>query len=348
MALFGDAKIRQMPLPLGLVGEVAKLVLLQPLPGRFRQPLVLHVGEGFLVDPVIGMACPQQLQKIDPALRAAALEPGEELVADVGHITTQALMTGASVIDRDRARDLEASGEQRRLLGVKALGLLEQQRVELTRGDLDTPFVQPLAQQRLSHLAVVMLIEDVAHQRGTEMATLERGGQPSDQGLTLERLPAGQAIANGVGPDEEILDHEVPVALEARSSGNGLLRLDDFVLVDGQLRRLGSLPRPRRLSLGAPWLLLLLLLASLLIELARLELRAFLLALRHRHLILQPLNLFVLQLNLPCQSLDDPEQGLDERCAFLVDDVQPPPRVIEKLPASYRAAVRQERSLRDW
>ena len=41
-----------MPLPLGLVGEVAKLVLLQRFPGRFRQPLVLHGGEGFLVGPV--------------------------------------------------------------------------------------------------------------------------------------------------------------------------------------------------------------------------------------------------------------------------------------------------------
>ena len=86
-------------MPGALIGKARAVMLTQRLQEHLREPLLFHVSERVFVD-LVSMSRPEQLEEIDAALRARALEPREVFVTDVGDVAVLALMPRARVIDR--------------------------------------------------------------------------------------------------------------------------------------------------------------------------------------------------------------------------------------------------------
>ncbi|MFZ1641171.1 MAG: hypothetical protein WAV07_06965 [Candidatus Contendobacter sp.] len=173
-----------------------------------------------------------------------------------------------------------------------------EQVVELTGRNLDLPVVQLGQQQRLGHMGMVVLMQQVTDPPQPVMAAPDRrrrhrrgyvlpGGEP----------PLLQQVTGIVGANLQILHHKPPIAFELRAVryvGQG----DPFGGVYLQCRRLGPLrtPAPRRIAVRfrrrrSGWF-----------QCVRLQLGTRRTALQPPKLVLQPLNLFLLL-------ADDPQQN---------------------------------------
>ena len=90
-----------MGLPGRPIGEMLGLMLGQLADDRAGERAAAHVGECLGIDHVIAVASAQQVQKIEPALRAGRAEPSEAVIADVRAGAVLRLVAGAGVVDRD-------------------------------------------------------------------------------------------------------------------------------------------------------------------------------------------------------------------------------------------------------
>src|ERR1700680_2702862 len=79
----GDAEPVEMLTPGDRVREMLVRMLGQSCDDRAGQAPSAHVAEGFGIDHVVGMAGPQQVEEIEPALRSSGAEPGEMLIANL-------------------------------------------------------------------------------------------------------------------------------------------------------------------------------------------------------------------------------------------------------------------------
>ena len=108
--------------------------------------------------------------------------------------------------------------------------VLRQDAIDLTGGDVDAQVEQLFEQQWLGDVAVVILVEDVALQDGSEVtAGQDIGGQRGQQGLALGGQDAFAQVAGDLGPDEQFLDEVFLVALgggSGRRVGEGDRDLD--------------------------------------------------------------------------------------------------------------------------
>ncbi len=87
----------------------------------------------------------------------------------MGAITVLALMAGAGVVHVDMGGDLKANGQDAVFFLMEAVLFFNQQTIELAGGDVDAKFAQLFEQQRLSDVAVEILVKDEADHRRTEM-----------------------------------------------------------------------------------------------------------------------------------------------------------------------------------
>ena len=101
-----------------------------------------HIGERLGVDHVVAMAGAQQVEEIEPALRAGGAEPGEAVVADLRAEAVRRLVARAGVVDRDPGRRLKAGAQHVARLVEEAVLAADQQPHDLPLGDLDADGVQ--------------------------------------------------------------------------------------------------------------------------------------------------------------------------------------------------------------
>ena len=196
--------------------------LAQSLHHRRRQLLPPPVRHGHLIDHIVGVRPPEDLQEVEPALAVGALEAGEQLVADVGAVAVVSLVPRPGIIHLHVGRDRQGRRQQLGLLLVEGLGLLGEDAAELAGGDVDAQLVQLLQEQRLGHVLVVILVQDEADQVRPEVAAgQDVGGQGGDQGSAVGGLPAFAAVAGDLGPEDQILNDEVLVSLEDRPPAGG-------------------------------------------------------------------------------------------------------------------------------
>src|SRR5450755_1681689 len=78
-----------------------------------RQPLLAHVSQSGVVDPIARVTGTEQFQEIDPALTGGGLKPGKMGIANLCDVTVLALMPCARVIDSDIGGRRESALEQR-------------------------------------------------------------------------------------------------------------------------------------------------------------------------------------------------------------------------------------------
>jgi len=80
----GDPQPLQIRLPLRLLRK--RLLVCEELALRFGQLLPHHILPGCLIEHVVGLPGPQQVQKIAPTLALRTRKPRQELITNVGAI----------------------------------------------------------------------------------------------------------------------------------------------------------------------------------------------------------------------------------------------------------------------
>ena len=89
--------------------------------------------------------------------------------------------------------------------------------VELASGDVDAPFVELFEEEGLGDVTVVILVEDVALQKGSEMiARHDVAGQGRQQSSAIGGFNAFAEVACDDGLEEQFLDEEFLEALGGR------------------------------------------------------------------------------------------------------------------------------------
>ena len=134
------------------------------------------------------------------------------LVADMGAVAVFAAVARTGVIDVDISAGGEPCGQELVLLVVERVVIVDEEAVELTRGDIDAPLVELAQQQRLSDALVVVLVDDVADKRRAEVGVVQMRGQLPDEALAVGGLIARESVAGVERLNDEVLDEEVLVA----------------------------------------------------------------------------------------------------------------------------------------
>ena len=250
MPLGGDAQRAQPRLPAGRVRAAPRAVAQIGHHGR-RQLLPLPVGQGRVVDHVVGVRPAEDLQEVLPALAVGAGEVGEQLVADVRARAVAAPVAGAGVIDLDVRRPGPPRRQQPLLLPVEGRRDFRQQAAELAGGQVEAPLAQLLQQERLGDVVVVVLVQDEGVQVGAVVAAGEHvGRQRGQQGAAVGGHKPLPAVAGDVGAEDQLLDDVVLVALGGRAR-RGVGHRQGHLLVDDQQGVLGALGGAGALVPGA-------------------------------------------------------------------------------------------------
>src|ERR1700759_402138 len=121
-----------MGLPGRPIGEMLGLMLGQLADDWAGERAALHVGERLGIDHVIAAASAQQVQEIEPALRAGRAEPSKAVIADVRAGAVLRLVAGVGVVDRDPGSIGEAGAEHVLRFGPEATLAVDQEPYYLT------------------------------------------------------------------------------------------------------------------------------------------------------------------------------------------------------------------------
>jgi hypothetical protein len=205
-----------MRLPSGLVREGALRMACQECDHRSGQGVLAHVGQRLGIDDVVTMPGPQQLEEVQPALAGRAAEPGEVVVADLRADAIHRLVPRPGVVDRDPARARQPGPQHLPALLEEAPLTLDQQAHDLPLGDGDPNRPQLRDQPRHGGLPLMVLGQHIAPQLRPEVA-LHPARQGRHHQPPSRRQPPLAAAAHRLGPQHQILDQEVLVAVEPRA-----------------------------------------------------------------------------------------------------------------------------------
>lgn len=233
MAVMNDAQIVQVALPLFIIQEVLFRGFSDLSEQRFGKVVRIHVCKGVVIDLVVVMTGSQQLEEIDSTLAVRAFKPGEQVVAHVGAVAVFPVMTSAGIVHVDERGDLEAHGEDFILFLMEAILVLGKNRAELTRGNLDPPFLQLFEQEGLCDMTLIVLIQDEALQGWREMA-LDLRWQLAHDVASIRSLPTFEEVADIVRFDLDALNGKGLKVFEQGSFGDVLGRAANL-FVDLQL-----------------------------------------------------------------------------------------------------------------
>ena len=232
----GDAERLQMRRPRVSIGEALGRVGCEHADHGTRQIALAHVGEARLVDEMRRVAGVEQVQEVQPALRARGDERRELVIADLRGDEVLGLVPCAGVVDRNPRCGFEARAQHLARLVEEGILAFDQQSHELALRDDDAEVDQQRSQARDGGLALMILREHEAFELGPEVS-VDPGRQRRDDGRAVWQLPALAPVEHGQRLHDEVLDEKLLVALEAGALGD-VRALDDFGLTD---RELGSL-----------------------------------------------------------------------------------------------------------
>src|SRR3954451_23795931 len=175
----------------------------------------------------------QELEEVQPAFAGRGAEPSEMIVADLRAGPIRGLVAGAGVIDRDPGGLRQPGAQHVASLIEKALVAMDEQAHDLPRGDRQAKGPQLCYQARQSDLPLMILGQHKAAQLRPAVAINPARQRRHDQ-LPVWRQPALPAIADAAGPQHQVLNEEICVALEARA---GRHRSREDPILDGHARR---------------------------------------------------------------------------------------------------------------
>ena len=222
----------------GVAAGKALLRLSKAGDGCLGQLVLAHVGERSFVDHIVVAPGPQQLKKIQPALRAGGCKKGEAIVADMSAKAVLGLMPGARIVNGQPGRRKKPCAQHLDVFFEESVLLAAQEPHDLPLGDVDAQTGQLRSQARDRDLPLVVLAQDEALEVRAEMAA-DAFWQRGHHRLAGWKQPALAPVADRPRLDDDILDDEVLVALEARAFRQAV-RLEDTGLVNGERRPLGA------------------------------------------------------------------------------------------------------------
>ena len=106
----------------------------------------------------------EQFEKVDPALAWCAGKPAKQFIADLRDVAIPTLVARTAVIDCNVATHFQPRDQHRVLFIMEGLFVGTEQRINLTCRNIGILFTQLLQQQRLSDLAVMVLIQNIREQ----------------------------------------------------------------------------------------------------------------------------------------------------------------------------------------
>jgi len=221
-----------MCLPLFIIEEVLFRGFSELSEQGFCKVVRLHVCKSVVIDSVVFMAGTQKPEKVDSALAVRAFKPGKQVIAHVGAVAIFSVVTGTGIIDVYKRGDLEGYREDVILFFVEAIFVLDKDRAQVTRRNLETPFPQLFEQEGLRDMTMIVLIQNEAFQRWGEMA-LDFRRQFANFVAPIRGLPTFEEIADIVWFDLDALHRVGLVVFQDRSLWNGIRRTEDR-LVDLQ------------------------------------------------------------------------------------------------------------------
>ena len=151
------------------------------------------------VDDVVGVAGPQQLEEVQPALAGRRAEPGEAVVADLRADAVDAAVARAGVVHRDPGAVCQPHPQHLPGLGKEVVLPGDQQAHHLTLADADPSGLELGHQPLHRHLALVVLHQHVAPQLRPEVAA-DAGRQRRHQGLPRSASASARADSAPPGP----------------------------------------------------------------------------------------------------------------------------------------------------
>ena len=223
----GDAQPFEVRLPVRRIGKLFVRVFREPGNGRPSERMFAHVGQGGIVDHVIGVPDTQQIEEVQATLASRRAEPGEVVVADLRADAVRALVTCPRVIHRNPTRCLQTRAQHVARFGQELILPGDQQTHDLPLGDGEAHRLQQRHQPRHGHLPLVVLHQHEAAQLRPEVPPdIRRQGR--DHRPTIRGHPTLAPIADHPHTQLEILHHEILIPFEARALRN--LRLEDLLL----------------------------------------------------------------------------------------------------------------------
>ncbi len=231
----------QLSLPGFVAGKDA-----DPLPYRAGQPcpqfqgnsLRFRIQQGILVPHVLLVRRPQELHEVHPALALRGGERGEQRVGDHRGVGVFSQVPGPRVVGLKIARHLPRRRQHSVLLLVELLVAVRQQAVDLAGRYVDAQVQQCFVDQRLGDAALMVQIKHVTAEPGPKMSLDVRRQRGRLVGAVRQQVTQ-PPIANIMGFDLHVLDHEVFVPVLLRALGELFQRHGDG-LVNRQLARLLS------------------------------------------------------------------------------------------------------------
>src|SRR5881628_1618105 len=212
--LAADAPTIELLLPLGLAmhdDRPGPDQFLQTFLPTLRKLIVCQVFQGIVTDHVLVVRDAQQLQKVDAAFGRRGGEGREQFVADAGGVVVLAAVPGRGVVAVQVAGDRAGRRQQRVFLGMKGVVTFVQNAVDLTGRNLHTVVEQLLADERLRHVVLIVLVQDVRPQRGSEVAVHVRGQCAGDD-QTVGQAIDFAAVAGVAIVDVQVLHDEIALA----------------------------------------------------------------------------------------------------------------------------------------
>jgi len=135
--------------------------------------------------------------------------------------------------------DLASHRQQLVLLRVKGVVPLQQKVRDLARRNVEAPLAQLFEQPALSDVVLVHLQEHVLFQMHPEVR-INSGWPRRDAQAAVGQTIHGAALARRVSLDDQVLDHEVPIAFQPRP-GRQQFRFEHDRLVDLEILGFGPL-----------------------------------------------------------------------------------------------------------
>ena len=211
----GDAERLEMRRPGLLVGKAALGMRDQAVDHRAGQMVPAHVGHCHLIDHVVVVTGAQAVEEVGAGLRQAGAEGGEPAVADLSRHAVAPGMTRPGVVDTNPGRARQARAQHLPILGHECAKPAGQQPHHLPLGDGDADAFEQRGQPLAGHLALDMAGQHEPAQRRAK-ATNDPGRKRRDDRTPVRRQPALAAVADHPRHQQQILDDDVLIALEAR------------------------------------------------------------------------------------------------------------------------------------
>ena len=133
----------------------------------------------------------------------------------MGTVAISSIMTTSGIIDMNIPTIIDSGAEQFIFFQVKSGLVLNEDITDLSTGNVDPPFAQLLQDQRLGNTLMIVLINDIALEGDTKVATFQLLWERTRYCFAIGRFIACESIMGIVGLNQQVLDGVILIGVGA-------------------------------------------------------------------------------------------------------------------------------------